>query len=89
MTYLIATLAILVAVAIIATVLAVLLFPGVFDRLIGISIIGTKTTVLLAFVGVLFDQPSAFVDIALTYALLNFVVTLVVAKYFTQGAAAK
>ena len=84
MTYLVVTLAILVAAAIIATVFAVILFPGVFDRLIGISIVGTKTTVLLAFVGVLFDAPSAFVDIALTYALLNFVVTLVVAKYFTQ-----
>jgi multisubunit Na+/H+ antiporter MnhF subunit len=38
----------------------------------------------LAFTGILFDRPDAFVDIALTYAVLNFIVTLAVAKYFTQ-----
>jgi multisubunit Na+/H+ antiporter MnhF subunit len=46
--------------------------------------IGTKTTILLAFTGIMFGRPDAFVDIALTYAVLSFIVTLAVAKYFTQ-----
>ncbi len=54
-----------------------------FDRVIGIGVIGTKTTVLLIYLGVLFGRPDAFVDIALTYSLLNFIVNLAVARYFT------
>lgn len=57
--------------------------PGLFDRIIGIGVIGTKTTVLLTYFGLLFGRPDAFVDIALTYGLLNFVLTLAVARYFT------
>jgi multicomponent Na+:H+ antiporter subunit F len=44
--------------------------------------IGTKATVLLLFIGVLFENVSMFVDISLAYALLNFIGTLAAAKYF-------
>jgi multicomponent Na+:H+ antiporter subunit F len=77
-------LAVILGLSIIATLWAVVRRPGVFDRIIGVGMIGTKTTILLAFTGILFERPDAFVDIALTYALLNFIVTLAVAKYFTQ-----
>jgi multicomponent Na+:H+ antiporter subunit F len=80
-------LAVVLGLLIIATLWAVIRRPGVFDRIIGVGMIGTKTTILLAFTGLLFDRPDAFVDIALTYAVLNFIVTLAVAKYFTQGEA--
>lgn len=84
MTTLMAVLAIIVGLAIAVTIAAVVVRPGVFDRIIGIGVVGTKTTVLLAFTGVLFHRADAFVDIALTYALLSFVVTLAVAKYFAK-----
>jgi multicomponent Na+:H+ antiporter subunit F len=79
----VAVLSIAVGVSVVATLWAVVRRPGVFDRVIGVGMVGTKTTVLLAFTGVLFQRLDAFVDIALTYALLNFIVTLVVARYFT------
>jgi multicomponent Na+:H+ antiporter subunit F len=63
------------------TVWTVLRRPGLFDRVIGIGIVGTKTTVLLAVTGAVFDRLDAFVDIAMTYALLNFIFTVAVAKY--------
>jgi multicomponent Na+:H+ antiporter subunit F len=85
----ITVLSVLLGLLIIATLWAVIQRPGVFDRIIGIGMIGTKTTILLAFTGILFERPDAFVDIALTYALLNFIVTLAVAKYFTQREAAE
>ncbi len=66
---------------ILVTVGLVLYRPGIFDRMIGIGVIGTKTTVLLAYVGVVFGRPEAFVDIALTYGLLNLVLALGVARY--------
>jgi len=68
----------------IATLWATVTRRGVFDRIIGIGMLGTKTTILLAFTGIMFGRPDAFVDIALTYAALNFIVTLAVAKCFTQ-----
>lgn len=77
-------LAMILGFLIIATLWAVVNRRGVFDRIVGIGMIGTKTTILLAFTGILFDRPEAFVDIAMTYAVLNFIVTLAVAKYFKQ-----
>jgi multicomponent Na+:H+ antiporter subunit F len=56
--------------------------PSVFDRIIGGNMIGTKATILLLFIGVLFENVSMFVDISLAYALLNFIGTLAAAKYF-------
>ncbi len=70
--------------AVLATLAAVLARKGVFDRIIGVGVVGTKATVLLALTGFLFDRLDAFVDIAIAYALLNFIVTLAVAKYFTR-----
>ncbi|MFP4168576.1 MAG: monovalent cation/H+ antiporter complex subunit F [Desulfonatronovibrionaceae bacterium] len=56
--------------------------PTVLDRLIGANAIGTKTVVLLLVIGFLYDRVDMFVDIALTYALLNFVTVLAASKYF-------
>ena len=89
MIYYVACLSVLLGLLIVLSLYAVAVRPGVFDRIIGIGVIGTKTTILLAFTGIIFERPDAFVDIALTYALLNFIVTLAVAKYFTQGGSAE
>lgn len=84
MSLLVTCLSVVLGLLIITTLWAVVTRPGVFDRIIGIGMVGTKTTILLAFTGILFGRPDAFVDIALTYAVLNFIVTLAVAKYFNQ-----
>jgi multicomponent Na+:H+ antiporter subunit F len=83
MTTLFAILSLSLVLFIIVTIGAILWRPGVFDRIIGIGVVGTKTTVLLAYIGLLFGRPDAFVDIALTYALLNFILVLAVARYMT------
>ena len=58
--------------------------PTVLDRLIGVNAIGSKTTVLLVLVGFLFQRVDMFVDIALAYALLNFVAVLAASRYFQK-----
>ncbi len=58
--------------------------PTVLDRILGGNVIGTKTTVLLLIIGVLFDNVGMFVDIAIAYAMLNFIATLGAAKYFLR-----
>lgn len=56
--------------------------PTVMDRIMGIGVIGTKTTILLVLIGVMYKRVDMFVDISLAYALLNFISTLAAAKYF-------
>ena len=57
----------------------VVIGPRTIDRLIGANIIGTKTTILLLIVGALYDAIDMFVDLAITYALLNFLASLAAA----------
>lgn len=56
--------------------------PTVFDRLLAISAIGAKTIGLVCAFGALYGRFDMFVDIALAYAILNFVGMLAIAKYF-------
>jgi multicomponent Na+:H+ antiporter subunit F len=58
--------------------------PTVLDRILGGNVIGTKTTVLLLLIGLLYDNVGMFVDIAIAYALLNFIATLGATKYFMR-----
>lgn len=58
--------------------------PTILDRILGGNVIGTKTTVLLLLIGLLYDHLDMFVDIALAYALLNFIATLGAAKFFLR-----
>jgi multicomponent Na+:H+ antiporter subunit F len=57
--------------------------PTLFDRLLGAGAIGTKTLVLILLLGILFKRLEMFIDIALAYAILNFISTLIIAKYFS------
>ena len=58
--------------------------PGVFNRVAAVNIIGTKTIALLVVMGYYFERPYFF-DIALLYAMVNFIGTLVFAKYLERG----
>jgi multicomponent Na+:H+ antiporter subunit F len=55
--------------------------PAFFNRLIGASVIGTKTLIILALMGFIYGRIEMFIDISLVYALLNFIITLAAAKY--------
>lgn len=58
--------------------------PTVLDRLVGVNAIGSKTTVLLLLIGLMYGRVEMFVDIALAYALLNFVAVLAASRYFQK-----
>ena len=58
--------------------------PTVVDRLIGVNAIGSKTVVLLILIGFLYHRIDMFVDIALAYAMLNFVAVLGASRYFQK-----
>lgn len=76
----------LLLVMLVALVLA-MRSPTVFDRILAVNLFGTKTVLFIAVLGFLFGRPD-FLDIALAYALINFVSVIGVLRYFehTQGA---
>ena len=75
-------LAIVLSVIILLPFYRVLKGPTIFDRLLGASAIGTKTLVLVCLIGFLYGRIELFVDIALAYAVLNFIGLVAVARYF-------
>ena len=62
--------------------------PSVFDRLLGAGVIGTKIVTLILLIGELYQRLDMFIDIALAYAILNFIGSLAVAKYMRGGGTA-
>lgn len=56
--------------------------PTVFDRLIGTNAIATKTIALICLIGYVFGRIDMFVDITLAYAILGFIGSLAIARYF-------
>ncbi len=59
--------------------------PTIQDRVIGINIVNTKTLVVLLLVFFVIDKPALYLDIALLYALLNFVITVTLSRYLETG----
>lgn len=54
--------------------------PTVFDRVLSLNVIGTKTILLIAVLGFATDRYD-FIDIALVYAVLNLIGTVAVLRY--------
>jgi len=54
--------------------------PSPYDRMLAGNSFGTKTVLLIAVIGYLFGRP-AFLDIAIAYALINFVTTIALMKF--------
>jgi multicomponent Na+:H+ antiporter subunit F len=58
--------------------------PSVVDRVLAANLFGTKTVLLIAVAGFLTGRPE-WLDLALVYALVNFIGTLAVAKIARFG----
>ncbi len=73
----------IVAVALItcAALYRVIVGRSVYDRLLAAGVAGTNAIVILALGGFVFERPDMFVDLALSYALLNLIATVAVGKY--------
>lgn len=58
--------------------------PTAIDRLLAINIIGTKTVTVIAVISYVFGE-AFFLDAAIVYALISFLMTVTVAKYLETG----
>lgn len=57
-----------------------LLGPSVYDRVLAVNMFGTKTALLLSVIAFLYGRPD-FLDLALAYALINFIGVHAVLKF--------
>ncbi|NIP59812.1 MAG: pH regulation protein F [Gemmatimonadetes bacterium] len=80
--FVVAGLAILVTMTL--AMIRALLGPTVYDRILALNIFGTKTVLLIAVLGFLTGRPD-FLDLALVYALINFIGVIAMLKFFALG----
>jgi multicomponent Na+:H+ antiporter subunit F len=69
-----------ILVAIFLFLLRALFGPTTYDRILAVNAIGTKTVILVSLMGFIGGRPD-FLDIALLYALMNFVATIAILKF--------
>jgi len=70
--------------ALVLAVVRALMGPSVFDRVLAGNSVGTLAILLLAVLGFLTGRPE-WLDIAITYGLLNLISTLTILKFFRYG----
>jgi multicomponent Na+:H+ antiporter subunit F len=78
-----ATMAVSVTMALI--LVRAFLGPTVYDRVLAVNAFGTVTVLIIGLIGFLTERPE-FLDIALLYALINFVGTIAILKFFRYRA---
>ena len=81
--YYVVTLAILVTMAL--ALIRAVLGPTVYDRVLAVNMFGTKTVLLLSVIAFLGGRPD-FLDLALAYALINFISVLAVLDFYRNRA---
>lgn len=77
--------AITVLIAMLITLYRLFAGPTLYDRVLAVNLFGSQTVLLIGILGFLNGRPD-FLDIALLYALINFVGTIAVLKFFRYRA---
>jgi multicomponent Na+:H+ antiporter subunit F len=58
--------------------------PTVFDRLVAVALVTVNGVVVIVLLGFIFDRLAFFLDIALAYALLAFILPIAVSRFFEE-----
>ena len=58
--------------------------PTIFDRLNGLGVIGTDAVIILILMGFISGRESMFLDIAMSYSILGFIGSVVIARYLSE-----
>lgn len=70
-----------ILVSMVLALMRAFLGPTLYDRILAVNMIGTKTVLLIAVLGFMMGRPD-FLDIALVYALINFVSIIAILRFF-------
>jgi len=71
------------AVLLLASMVRIVLGPTVWDRLLGMNLVTTKIVMAIAVLAVLMDR-TFLVDVAIVYALLGFVASVLIARFIEK-----
>lgn len=77
-----ATIAIVIAMLI--ALVRAFIGPSIYDRILAVNMFGTITVLFISLFGFMRGRPD-FLDIALVYALINFIATILILKFFEYG----
>lgn len=77
--------AVFISLLFVASLYRIAVGPTIFDRAIGAGLLGTNAVLMLVLIGVLYERVDMFVDLALTYGMLNFIGVVALAKYFERN----
>lgn len=77
--------AIAIFIAMLLVLIRLIKGPTLYDRVLAVNSFGTHTVLLIGVMGFLNGRPD-FLDIALLYALINFVGTIAILKFFRYRA---
>lgn len=73
-----------IGVSTIFTIIRAVRGPSAFDRVLAVNVIGTLAVIAICVYGYVIKRP-LFLDIALLYALINFIGVIAVLKFFRVG----
>ncbi len=77
-----ATLAILVVM--VMAIIRATMGPTLYDRVLAVNMFGTKTVLLISLLGFVMGRPE-FLDIAIVYALINFISVIILKSIITSA----
>lgn len=70
--------------AMLLSLISAIIGKTVYEKILAVNIFGTITVLFIALFGFLTERPE-FLDIALVYALINFIATIAILKFFEYG----
>ncbi len=76
--------ALITAIAGLIIMLRLLIGPTVPDRVVGLDTLNTIVVALMILLGAAYDR-TIYIDIAIVYAILSYIGTLIIAKYLQGG----
>ncbi|HHH79342.1 MAG TPA: cation:proton antiporter [Thermoplasmatales archaeon] len=76
--------AVVILISIALAFIRLIIGPTIPDRIVGLDTINTLVIVGMILFGAAFKE-SIYIDVAIVYALLSFVTTMLVAKYLEGG----
>lgn len=79
-------LCILIGIILLTGLMLIFLFMGntVYDKLIGILVLSTKVILILVLIGFVDGRTDMYVDIAISYGILGFISSVILAKFLGQ-----
>ena len=79
---------VVIALAILMSIIRFISLEDVFTKILTTNLLGTKIVLLILLISSLNNQVD-FSDIAMVYALINFISTIVILKYFENRGISK